>query len=229
MEQTISKNAFLTQILVRNYLRCENKDATIHLYSELVNDIDSFTEDLRNMEMLKNKFKTLSTKTEPKTIDAFLTIIDEDSYTNSYDVKFKDELRFEDLLGITTKCEYPPNTQIQLIFVSSINRNKLTMTSMIEQFEKNKFALFNLSKEEQYLVVEDFMLNTKNRKLPLNDVFTIALDKVRKGKIVFKNKLTDEVFNIFSNNLRKCSIRELLLDELINTPISVETIREEYE
>lgn len=229
MEQTISKNAFLTQILVRNYLKRENKDATIHLYSELVNDIDSFTEDLRNMEMLKNKFKTLSTKTEPKTIDAFLTIIDEDSYTNSYDVKFKDELRFEDLLSITTKCEYPPNTQIQLIFVSSINRNKLTMTSTIEQFEKNKTELFNLSKEEQYLVVEDFMLNTKNRKLPLNDVFMIALDKVRKGKIVFKNKLTDEVFNIFSNNLRKCSIRELLLDELINTPISVETVREEYE
>ena len=37
MEQTKNKNAFLTQVLVRNYLLTENKDSNINIYGEMKN------------------------------------------------------------------------------------------------------------------------------------------------------------------------------------------------
>ena len=78
MEQTKNKNVYLTQVLVRNYLLTENKDFNINMHGELINDINVFTTKLEKIEELNKKFKSKSPVNEyPKTIDAFLSITDE--------------------------------------------------------------------------------------------------------------------------------------------------------
>ena len=75
MVQTKNKDAYLIQFLVRNYLENENKEASVHLYGELINDIDIFTVNLERNEKMYAKFKSMKpTYQPPLTIDAFLTL-----------------------------------------------------------------------------------------------------------------------------------------------------------
>ena len=248
MEQTKNKNAFLTQVLVRNYLLTENKDSNINIYGELINDIDSFTTKLEKIEELNKKFISKSPCNEyPKTIDVFLSIIDEneecieDNYTNSYDVKYTDEVwlseprtsfLFEDLLKLLTKMIYPKNTFIQLIYVSSdISKyDKLSMSSLVDSFNKYKNDMLTLDEKNLYLVINNLINDSSYRKLSVNDAFMKLFNKLKSNKLTidYKNNVTDEFMNIFMNNFRKCTIRELLLKDLINTPMKQETLKEEY-
>ena len=239
MEQTKNKNAFLTQVLVRNYLLTENKDSNINIYGELINDIDSFTTKLEKIEELNKKFTSKSPcKEYPKTIDVFLSIVDEneesieDNYTNSYDVKYTDELLFVDLLKLLTKMIYPKNTFIQLIYVSSdiTKYDKLSMSPLVDTFNGYKTKLLCLPEKDLYLVINNLINDSSYRKLSVNDAFMKVFNKLKSNKlnIDYKNNITDEFMNIFMNNFRKCTIRELLLKDLINTPMKQETLKEEY-
>lgn len=245
MEQTKNKNAFLTQVLVRNYLLTENKDSNINIYGELINDIDSFTTKLEKIEELNKKFTSKSPCNEcPKTIDVFLSIVNEneesieDKYVNSYDVKYTDEVLFEDLLKLLTKMIYPKNTFIQLIYVSSdISKyDKLSMSSLADSFNKYKNDMLTLDEKDEkdkkdlYLVVNNLINDSSYRKLSVNDAFMKVFNKLKSNKLTidYKNNITDEFMNMFMNNFRKCTIRELLLKDLINTPMKQETLKEEY-
>ena len=239
MEQTKNKNAYLTQVLVRNYLLTENKDFNINIYGELINDIDSFTTKLEKIEELNKKFKSKSPVNEyPKTIDAFLSITDEneecieDKYIHSYDVKYKDELLFEDLLKLLTKMIYPKNTFVQLIYISS-NISKYDMSSLsslVTSFDKYKEQLLSLDEKSLYSVVNNLINDSSYKKLPLIDALMKVFSRLKLNKLTvdYKNNVTNEFIYIFINNLKKFTIHKLLLKDIINTPIKPETLKEEY-
>lgn len=239
MEQTKNKNAYLTQVLVRNYLLTENKDFNVNMYGELINDIDSFTTKLEKIEELNKKFKSKAPVNEyPKTIDAFLSITDEneecieDKYTNSYDVKYKEEILLEDLLKLLTKMIYPKNTFVQLIYVSSdISKYDISSLSpLVTSFDKYKEQFLSLDKESLYLVINNLINDSSYKKLPLIDALMKVLGRLKLNKLVvnYKNNVTDDFVSIFINNFEKFTIRELLLKDIINTPIKPETLKEEY-
>ena len=52
------KNSFLVQILVQNYLEQENKNENIKMYGELINDIDVFNKDIKEIEIIKHQSLT---------------------------------------------------------------------------------------------------------------------------------------------------------------------------
>ena len=239
MEQTKNKNAYLTQVLVRNYLLTENKDFNINMYGELINDIDSFTTKLEKIEELNKKFKSKSPVNEyPKTIDAFLSITDENEecienkYIHSYDVKYKDELLFEDLLKLLTKMIYPKNTFVQLIYISSdISKYDMpSLSSLVASFNKYKELLLSLDEKSLYSVINNLINDSSYKKLPLIDALMKVFGRLKLNKLTinYKNNITDEFIYIFINNLKKFTIRELLLKDIINTPIKPETLKEEY-
>lgn len=239
MEQTKNKNAYLTQVLVRNYLITENKDFNINMYGELINDIDSFTTKLEKIEELNRKFKSKSPINEyPKTIDAFLSITDEneecieDKYIHSYDVKYKDELLFEDLLKLLTKMIYPKNTFVQLIYISSdISKYDISsLSSLVTSFDKYKEQLLSLDEKSLYSVINNLINDSSYKKLPLIDALMKVFSRLKLNKLTvdYKNNVTNEFIYLFINNLKKFTIRELLLKDIIYTPIKPETLKEEY-
>lgn len=236
MTQTKNKNAILTQVLVRNYLKMENKDANVFLYGELINDIDTFTSNLSRIDELKSKFNARIPSNEPpKTIDAFLSLIDDYDidYQQSYDVKYKNELLFEDLLKLITKLIYPKNTQVQIIFVSSDTSNfdKLSKTPTITCFNKYKHEMLSLSNADIFTVVNSLVNDSTYRKKPLMDALIMVLNKLHRKTLTldYKQNVTDDYVKVFKQNLEKITIRELTLKELLDVPLTRETLMEEYD
>ena len=111
-----NKNAFLIQILVRNYLEKEfEAKGSFYLYEEMINDIDAFSQNLR-------KFTNVNPSREPPHLEAFFDLIETGSYLYSYDVKYSMEqymYQFQHIYELISSAKYPENTELQILVVPS--------------------------------------------------------------------------------------------------------------
>ena len=147
-------------------------------------------------------------------------------------MEYKDELLFEDLLKLLTKMIYPKNTFVQLIYISSdISKYDMpSLSSLVASFNKYKELLLSLDEKSLYSVINNLINDSSYKKLPLIDALMKVFGRLKLNKLTinYKNNITDEFIYIFINNLKKFTIRELLLKDIINTPIKPETLKEEY-
>ena len=219
MEQ--NKNIYLTQVLVHNFLFSENESSNINIYGEFIDGIDIFTTKLKINETLNTKFKSSKPCDEDvQTIDVFLSI------TNDIN-----EVIFEDFLKLLSKMKYPMNVSVQIIYVSldTSNYNTLSMSSFIDTFNEYKTRLLSLNKIDLHLVVNNLINDPTYKKLTINDAFIKVFNKLKSKKLTVEYNVTNEFINIFKNNLKKCTIRELLLKDLIDKPMKPEILKEEYD
>lgn len=228
MIQTKNKDAYAVQILTRNYLETKNEGVNIHLYGELINDIDAFTSEIENIQDMNIKFKSRNPQfVSPRTIKVFLELRDIDDeeplrnkYVSTVDVKYSRELKFKDILPLLIKTKYPENTSVQIIYVSSDTGNykQPIMTENIDCFNRYKNELFKLSVEEQEIIVNALLNDSKSyHKLSPAEALMYVINRYKSGKL--KNE-RDERFEVFINNFQKLSIIELTLYELIKTPMT---------
>ena len=234
MIQTKNKDAYAVQILTRNYLETKNEGVNIHLYGELINDIDAFTSEIESIQDMNVKFKSRNPQfVSPRTIKAFLELRDiddesiESKYVSTVDVKYSRELLFKDILSLLTKTKYPENTSVQIIYVSSDTSNykQLTMTENIECFNRYKNEFFKLNIEEQEIIVNALLNDSKSyHKLSPAEALMYVINRYKSGKLKIER---DERFDTFINNFQKLSIIELTLYELIKTPMTERSWRRE--
>lgn len=223
------KNAFLVQILVQNYLEQENKDNNIKLYGELINDIDVFNNDIKEIEIIKQKYKANNIHmTNPKTIIEFLTILDDNDidYMKTIDVKYENELHLKDIINILTKSDYTDITKLEILFVSSNPDKFYNFTNdlqLIEIFNKFKQFITTLDNDNRYFIVNNIINNKSRYNFSLSIVFTSIMEtynKPNKFTREFISNIDNNTYNRFINNLNKFSIRELSLKSIIETQLS---------
>lgn len=127
---------------------------------------------------------------------------------------------------------YPKNTFVQLIYISSdISKYDMpSLSSLVTSFDKYKEQLLSLDEKSLYIVINNLINDSSYKKLPLIDALIKVFSRLKLNKLTvdYKNNVTNEFIYIFINNLKKFTIRELLLKDIINTPIKPETLKEEY-
>lgn len=236
MCQTKNKDAFIVQMLVRNYLENENKETNIHLYGELINDIDAFNSELENIRNLNIKFKSKNPKyVSPKSIKAFLELrdIDNDKLENKYvsttDVKYSLELKFKDVLPVLMKVKYPINTSVHIIYVSSDTGNykQPIMTENITIFNESKQQFMELSYDKQYNIINNLINDTKTfNKMSFIEAIMTSINMMLTNSLKqnYKHNISYEEADTFINNLSNCQIRELTLEQLIKQPMNAEVL-----
>ena len=241
--ELMNKYAFIIQMLVRNYLENENVGSNVHMYSELINDVDVFNTELENIEMLNIKFKAKNPQyVDPKSIKAFLELRDfddeklENKYVSSIEVskspaqayvKYCYELMFKDVLPILMKVKYPTNTTVQIIYVSSDTNNykQPIMNENITTFNNYKEQFLGLTYDEQYMIVNNLLNDNRtfSRMSFIEAVMTgVNMLHTNSLKQNYKNNVSDEEVDMFINNLAKCSIREFTLEQLVKQRINPE-------
>lgn len=226
-----NEQAFFTQILVRNYLENEYKDANVELYGELINDIDVFELSIEN----RNKLRTYVSEkvTDAKTVSSFLCLLDTtEYYIETVDVKYSKDLMFKDLLNLITKIEYPKNTSVQLLYVSSDIAFYKThqFDSYIERFKDYKKRILELDNDDSYVFFNTIVNDSTLTNLTINEALNVVLFKIanNKAKANYKRNITDKEHKIALNNFSKVSLRELTLDELTNVEMTKDKMLEEY-
>ena len=227
MNNSKNKDAFIIQMLVRNYLENENVGSNIHIYSELINDVDVFNTELENIEMLNVKFKAKNPQyVDPKSIKAFLELRDfddeklENKYISSIDVKYCYELMFKDVLPILMKVKYPTNTSVQIIYVSSDigNYKQPIMNENIKTFNNYKEQFLGLTYDKQYMIVNNLLNDNRTfSKMSFIEAIMTGVNMLYNNSLKqnYKNNISDEDVDVFINNLSKCSIREFTLEQLV--------------
>lgn len=239
----------IIQMLVRNYLIHENSDSNIFMYAEVINDIDVFTTKLEQHESMFNKFKAYrSCKEEPTNVDALLVLLDPDNAEDdttylsssklkeSIDVKYSDKIMVKDIISIVNSIEYPENTTMQLIYVSSDKsdyvKNIHTLEDKINNFNMHKEQILQLSDTDLQLVITELhnqFYSSDTISQAFHEIFKnlnskILLRKYSKdtSKLMPMNKVND-----FKFKLSKCIIRELTLWEIIHVPITPNVLENE--
>lgn len=230
----MNQQAFLTQILVKSFLENENKESSICIYGELINDIDVFN---REITFVKDNYNRLARgdiekSPERPTIEAFIQSIADDDHCQSIDVKFAKTMMFKDLFNLVSKVEYPKNISIQLIYVSSDTSlyNQHQFKSIIDEFNETKQKFLEESELKQFYMVNAFKNDNKLQKYQINETFRSVSDRYDKGKLPksYQNDVNDGFVRMFIENLKRVSIRELTLDELADNPPTKEQLLENF-
>ena len=225
----IYNNKIIANIHVRNFLIDEykNTNANIHLYAEF-NIGDGFTDQIeQNIQIHQNLPQHQDS--ESKNIEAFINIINKG---------YSRKITFENLYKLLSKYLYPINTQIQLIYVSSDtdNPNIRIMEDDIKMFDKYKQHLLGLSDNDLYTIINNLKnMNDRDGKLryeneDINSAFGSIFGKFKQNELIDEfDKNIDKLSVVtFKQNLPRCTIRELTLEELINVPMSRNVIAEEF-
>ena len=90
----ITLHSNIIQILSQKYLEDENKGSDVYMYPELINDIDVFSKRIESIQMIHDNFASKNpSKLEPKTVQVFLKLIEEDDceYSKSYEIKYESQ------------------------------------------------------------------------------------------------------------------------------------------
>ena len=222
----------IMRFLVRNYLEDEYKDRNVKLYGEIINDIDVFKD---NIEYSKKLQAMIGGKERRPTVDSFLQFLREsDCYIETIDVKYAKELLFKDFLALITKIEYPKNTSVQLLYVSSDIAFYKTrqLTFYIKYFNQFKDRILGLSKSDMYNVFNNLVNDNclKSQMTTVNDALEYVLMKLDVGKLdtSYKNNISEELFKMVVNNFSNTSLKELTLNELANVKLDRKKILEEF-
>lgn len=228
----MDKNAFLIQILVRNYLEKEfEMKSSFYLYEEILNDTDVFTQNLRNIKELKRKFSSSRPAIEPPHIEAFFDLIEEGSYLYSYDVKYSIKqymYQFQHIYQIISRARYPDNTELQIIVVPSENVEDDATQNNITVFEDYKHKILELSEEDKYKIFNSFAHDKSLEKDDASDVFLRFYIKAQRGTLkptYGTSDISAEDAKILENNLSKLTIRVITLSELLKYPLTVEFLK----
>ena len=212
----------IAQVLTLNYLRnkYKNKNLHVHVYTEVINDIDVFDKEV--------DIKTLST-TKP-TIETFLGVLSEESISllESYEVKFVKELCFKNLVQIITKSTYQPNTELKLMFIPNWKTIGDELCDIINTFNAYKNIIVNLHDENKYKVFNYLINETVHYNKPINNVINNTLKQLLNNTIRtnFKHNLTVDQYKIISNNFNNFTIEILTKQELSNISLSPDLVAE---
>lgn len=212
----------IAQVLTLNYLRdkYKNKNLHVHVYTEVINDIDVFDKEI--------DIKTLSA-TKP-TIETFLGVLSEESINllESYEVKFVKELCFKNLVQIITKSTYQPNTELKLMFIPNWKTIGNELNDIINTFNTYKSIIVNLHDENKYKVFNYLINETINYNKPINNVINNTLKQLLNDTIRtnFKHNLTVDQYKIILNNFNNFTIEILTKQELSNISLSPDLVAE---
>ena len=227
MSNLKNEQAFLVQVLAKNYLENLHKDSNVVTYGEIVNDIDVFENSMNNIKTFEKIFKEHSRPT----IETFLNMIDYCSYLESYDVKFAKTIMFKYFFSLLSKMKYPESVQIKLVYISSDESTykKHVMTDYIIEFEEFRKRFFEMNHEDKYLIVNNMKYLTQCRNYDINESLRLLFAKFdnKTLRVVFKENITDDFLNTFVENLKRFSIEELTLFEITSIPISQNKLLEE--
>ena len=186
--QTKYKDVYVVQLLTRNYLETKNEGVNIHLYGELINNINDFISEIENIQDMNIMFKLRNPQyVDPKSIKAFLELRDIDNDVSTVEVSANiRELKFKDILPVIMKVKYPENTSVQIIYVSSDTSNykQPIMTENINCFNRYKNELFKLSVEEQEIIVNALLNDSKSYyKLSPAEALMYVINRYKSGKL----------------------------------------------
>lgn len=227
MSNLKNEQAFLVQVLAKNYLENLHKDSNVVMYGEIVNDIDVFENSMNNIKTFEKIFKEHSRPT----IETFLNMIDYGSYLETYDVKFAKTIMFKDFFNLLSKMKYPESVQIKLVYISSDEstyKNHI-MTDYIKEFEEFCKRFFEMNHEDKYLIVNNMKHLTQCRNYDINESFRLLFAKFNNKtlSVAFKENITDDFLNTFVENLKRFSIEELTLFEITSIPLTQNKLLEE--
>lgn len=236
MSNLKNEQAFLVQVLVKNYLENLHKDSNVVMYGEIVNDIDVFEKSMNNIKTFEKLFEKIFKEHSRPTIETFLNMIDYGSYLETYDVKFAKTIMFKDFFGLLSKMKYPESVQIKLVYISYVyifpdesTYKKHVMTDYIREFEEFRKRFFEMNHEDKYLIVNNMKYLTQCRNYDINESFRLLFAKFdnKTLRIVFKENITDDFLSIFTENFKRFSIEELTLFKITSIPISQNKLLEE--
>lgn len=214
-------NANLVQLLVQNYLydKYDKQEVRVYIYDELINDIDIFDKqlDITNKNII---------------IDAFFSYLDENDITfyESIDVKFANDLLMKNIKQILTKCIYPNNTKLKLIFVPSIEFDKRDyLKEVINTFTEYKDIIINkLDNTQRERLVNNIVNITNYDNFNINDALYEFIEKLltNKDRTTFKQNVSIKDVEVFINNLNNFTIEIIEKEQLLSVPIHKELIGE---
>ena len=233
-----TKNAFLIQFLVQNYLEYKNSDKNVYIYGELINDIDVFIKRLEDDELIRKKFKSSNPANIYPQLDAFIDLISPESYIYSYEVKYASKeymYNFDHIYQLISRMKYPPNTKIELILVSPETYEIFddSLKTNIEIFYKLKSDFFKLPDNLQYNIINYFHNNKSNLKsqnTSIIDALSKSINAAKKDtikKYTGDKELPMEEFIAIRDNLDKVTIQLLSIKELLSIPLSSEVMKKE--
>ena len=211
------------QLLCQNYIEHENRDSKVFIYPELINDVDVFNKRIECIQKIHEKFMSKTPyKMEPKTVNAFLKIIESEDcdYLSSEEhaMKLKNLMRL-----IDNGTPYPNSTTVELILVPSDKKNVSDddgIFAQIKQFKELQNEFGALSEDEQSTVISTLIHDTGSYKEHMNSVLLNLLLDVKSGSII--TAADKQRIDIARHNLLKINIRVLSVKELLTVPLSNE-------
>ena len=226
---SINYKAFMVQFLVQNYIVKTYDNEDVHIYSELVNDIDVFRKNIDTVIFNDKLRKRFGVDTAQSSLQVFINNLSED-YVESYEVKTsKDEYiyKFHNVLKLIDDVKYPNNVKLILAVVpTGFGLDVEPYTCEVELFERFKHIILNdITKHQQMRVFNAFIHDNTLKSMRITTALEVILDKLKHDKIPDYEALSDEHFETLLNNFSLISIRVLTFEELTQIPISNDVVK----
>ena len=208
------------QILVLNYLQhvYTHDDCNVHLYSEVINDVDIFDKQI-SYDALKH---------DKPNIETFINLLSDNSVNllETLEVKHVKEFRFKNIIQVLTKIWYPNNTKIKLVYIPVSNQMRNDLIKLIEEFNRQKQTIINLNANDRYTIYNNFINGTSHYNEDILFVIEYYLKLLAKNKLHndYKTNITHDVFNMLDSNFNNFSIELITRSQLCEYPLSKDIV-----
>jgi len=212
------------QMMVQSYLEHTYNIDNVHMYPELINDIDVLVKDINEY----NRLISENTLLNPEQIDlrVLIDVIGND-YLKSGEVEYLTTV--ENIVQLITKIRYPERTKLLMVFVPTRHNVDVKTIFSSKAFEQIKQTLNNKSQQEQYKIFNALCNDQEFLTRNINASFMSIMIRLKKNELKYDfgdRNLKFEEFEWIKNNFMKVEFKTLTLEELERYPISPEFLHE---
>lgn len=217
------------QMMVQNYLEHTYNIDNVHMYPELINDIDVLVKDINDYKRMIED-ETIS---DLHDIDlrVLVDVIGKD-YLQSIEVK-SGEVEYlattENIVQLITKIHYPNNTKLLMVFVPTRHNINIKTVFSSKAFEQIKQSVSQKSENDQYKIFNALCNDQEFLTRNINASFMSIMIRLKKGELKYdfgEKNLKPEEFEWIKENFMKVEFKTLTLEDLERYPISPEFLHE---